>query len=326
MQLGVDTVVPYLVSRGVLTPHEQAQVRVLEGGVSCTVLAVDTPRRRVVVKQPLAQLRVARTWLADPSRAGVEAAALEVLHRLTPDAVPGLLDADPELDVLVLEAAPASWTTWKSELLDGRVAPAVAARLAVVLARWHTGTTVVSALDPRFLDTTGFDELRITPFHRAVQQQHPGVADIVQDLIGAMLTRRLCLVHGDFSPKNVLVGDGQVWVLDLEVAHVGDPTFDLAFLITHLLLKAVHLPACGHALQECAQAFLATYAQEVVPPLLGSSDHLLTHVGCLLLARVDGTSPAGYLTPDEEEQVRSLGLAALRGGLTSVDDAFLAAR
>lgn len=326
MRLDADTAVPYLVQRGLLAPGAPAVVRPLDGGVSCSVFAVDGGGRSVVVKQALPRLRVAQTWLADPARAGTEAAALELLQQLTPDAVPQLLDSDPDNHALVVSCAPPDWGPWKADLLRSRVSAQVAERLGTLLARWHTGTTVVSALDPRFRDPTAFTELRVSPFHREVQRRHPGVADLVDDVVGSMLLRRLCLVHGDFSPKNVLVGDGGVWVVDLEVAHVGDPTFDLAFLLTHLLLKAVHLPDCGHALQECAQGFLESYRSEVVPPLLDREDRLLRQVGCLLLARVDGKSPAGYLTEDGQAEVRRLGLGLLRGDAASVDDAFLAAR
>ena len=65
---------------------------------------------------------------------------------------------------------------------------------------------------------------------------------------------RIALVHGDVSPKNILVGPDAPVLLDAECAWYGDPAFDIAFCLNHLLLKAVLLP---HHLDELMQAFEA---------------------------------------------------------------------
>jgi hypothetical protein len=121
-----------------------------------------------------------------------------------------------------------------------------------------------------------------------------------------MSHRRSCLVHGDFSPKNVLVGDAALWVIDFEVAHLGDPAFDVAFLLSHLMLKAIALPYREAAFLECARAFDETY-RSIVPPLAEPRhEYVLGHVGCLMLARVDGKSPVGYLDNAGRRRTRAL--------------------
>src|SRR5699024_9790070 len=138
------------------------------------------------------------------------------------------------------------------------------------------------------------------------------VADLVGDVISSMAARRDCLVHGDLSPKNVLVGDGRVWIIDFEVAHRGEPRFDLAFLLCHLLLKSVHQPARATAHAAAARAFVDAYRS--VPDAPGGIvDAVLSaHVGCLLLARVFGKSPAEYLTETDRRRVAALGTGMLR--------------
>jgi 5-methylthioribose kinase len=122
-----------------------------------------------------------------------------------------------------------------------------------------------------------------------------------------LLTDRRCLVHGDFSPKNVLVGGRRLWVLDWEVAHVGNPVFDLAYLLCHLILKIVHRPGHAHSYRETARRFLAAYGR-TPDGIVGQN------VGCLLLARVDGKSPADYLTEADRGQVRALGRSFVQDG------------
>lgn len=309
------TVVGYLVARGLLESPVGVVVSELTGGVSCRVYSASAPTARVVVKQALPRLRVQAEWLADPRRSGVEAAALRLLAGLTPDAVPRLLDDDEDNHALTMTAAPEHWQTWKQQLLAGQVDLDVACRLGQVLSRWHEATQDVRALDARFANPTGFRELRVSPFLETARDNHPEVASELDDVIAQVLADRRCLVHGDFTPKNVLVGDGRLWVLDPEIAHVGHPGFDLALLLAHLLLKAVHLPEHAVSLHRAADAFLVGYGSPDESPLLPL-------LGSLLLARVDGKSPAGYLTGPEKTRVRRIGASLLRLEIPSVADAF----
>ena len=131
-------------------------------------------------------------------------------------------------------------------------------------------------------------------------------------------------MHGDFSPKNVLVGSEGLWVVDLEVAHVGDPAFDLGFMLNHLLLKSIHRPADAARYYGCAHAFLLAYADGVPDELLPPLDYVLAHVGCLAVARVDGKSPAEYLTADEQETARRIGVELLMGPPASLESVWYA--
>lgn len=315
----------YLVDRGVLTSARDVVVDVLSGGVSCSVFAVQSPSGALVVKQALRRLRVAQVWEADPARARHEAAALAVFNPLTPDATPVLLDADADLCTITMTRASQDWLPWKIQLLAGDIRPEVGAWLGTVLGTWHESTRYPEHLDPRFQDLSGFHELRLSPYHRAVQARHPEHSSSIDEVIDSMLRRRLCLVHGDFSPKNVLVGETGGWVLDFEVAHFGDPTFDLAFLLTHLLCKSAHQPKHAMALRACAAAFLTAYEARVSPDLTPDPTHLARQLGCLLLARVDGKSPVEYLSPAQVPVVRSLGLQLLLSPDPALADAFVTA-
>ncbi|MET8871924.1 phosphotransferase [Nocardia sp. NPDC004604] len=305
-----ETVIPYLVGRGVLPRGSTACAYPLSGGVSNEVLAVRGDGVDVVVKQALPRLRVTQEWFADPARILVEAAALRLAGELDPTAVPKVIDTDDQALTLTIERARGQWKDWKSQLLAGTIEPAVAGTVATALARWHTGTAGQSRLAADF-GNAHFASLRIAPFYRAAGAANPGLTGKVDALADQLLRERTCLVHGDFSPKNILVNGTDAWVIDWEVAHYGSPVFDLAFLNTHLLLKAVNRPEDTLDYHRVADAFNHGYSSAVRGDLVPESGQLAAHVGCLLLARVDGKSPAEYLTHSGRERARELALAAL---------------
>jgi aminoglycoside phosphotransferase (APT) family kinase protein len=318
--LSKETAIVYLAQRGAVPGAENAVISQLSGGVSNVVLAADCGATRVVLKQALPRLRVKDLWLAKRERAISEADALVLARTVTPDAVPAVLDVDRERCALTIESAPSSWVTWKSRLLAGDVDPEVGARLGETLAKWHGATFGDALVAERFADYEAFDQLRVDPFHRTVSARRPELAVAIAPLVAQMEATHVCLVHGDYSPKNVLVGDG-MWVIDFEVAHFGDPVFDLAFMLNHLLLKLLHLPCSASALESSAAGFWEAYGSRVPECLLPDAQYLLGHVGALMVARVDGKSPVEYLTRDEQDLARELGSSLLLDPPASLSDA-----
>jgi 5-methylthioribose kinase len=316
--IDAETVFGYLTARRLEIGKECRSTR-LAGGVSGTVLLVETDRTRIVVKQALSQLLVDNPWFAKPERAQTEAAALTALHAMTAPFVPELIDSDPGQCALVMTAAPAAWRRWKSVLLDDDSHPgnasATGRTLGAVLGTWHRATAGDAAVADRFDDYEAFEQLRVDPFHETVRARHPQLSDAIGACISDLVERRECLVHGDFSPKNVLVDPTdpeRLWVLDFEVAHYGAAVFDLAFLHCHLLLKAVHRPQAADALADTAAAFQEAYtAAAGLSAAEWATRRLGWHTACLLLARVDGISPAGYLADPSRERVRDLATTLL---------------
>lgn len=292
----------YLAARGLLPEGAEVEVRPLGGGVSNVVLEARAGRVAVVTKQALPRLRVADEWLAAPERVLTEAAALRLTGRLTPGRVPAVLDVDPEALTITIERAPDGWGDWKAQLLGGKADPGVAGELGAVLGTWHRRTWEAADVAERFGDLTAFDQLRVDPYYRTVQRRRPELADAMAAVIERMAGTRRCLVHGDFSPKNVLLASGpDLWVVDAEVSHYGDPGFDTGFLLTHLALKAIHRPADGPGYEACAHAFWSAYTEG--PGGRATLDGTLGHLAGLLLSRAHGKSPAEYL--DEAGRARA---------------------
>jgi 5-methylthioribose kinase len=111
-------------------------------------------------------------------------------------------------------------------------------------------------------------------------------------------------------------------VLDFEVAHYGDPVFDPAFMLNHLMLKAIHRPGDLVAYQACAETFVAAYEDGLPWELRPDPPALAGHIGCLMLARVDGKSPAEYLTDSQRLIARLLGTQLVTDPPATLEDAW----
>lgn len=320
--LSTTTVHAYLAARGLVSADAELSVWELGGGVSNVVLAVSGGGIDAVVKQALPRLRVADEWQATQARALTEAAALQLARTLTPSAVPAVLDVDEEAYTIVIARAPDGFTAWKERLLEGQADPEIAERVGALLGAWHQGTVDDAKAERRFSDRQAFDELRLDAYYRTAARRRPSLARAIGEYVEQLERTRVCLVHGDYSPKNVLVGPSGLWVVDFEVAHWGDPAFDLAFMLNHLLLKAIHRPAALDAYRACALAFVDAYRREAGGEVDPDPSSVLGHAGCLMVARVDGKSPAEYLREPERMLARALGATLLLEPPATVSEAF----
>jgi 5-methylthioribose kinase len=267
------------------------------GGVSGELTFVDGPDGPTVIKRALPKLKVAADWFASPKRSAVEAACLRVLAEvLGQECVPRVLWVDEQAHTFGMQRLPEYLVVWKARLLGCDVDLATARRVGQLLGQMHTRTSGRADLAEQFDDRAYLFDLRIRPYHQRVAERQPRLAEAVNGVVERMLRDRQCLVHGDFSPKNLLTDGPAVVMLDCEVAHWGDPRFDVAFCLSHLLLKTLHSAGCADRLAEAATAYLEAYAAEGLPVL---DDELSRATGCLVLARVIGDSPVDYLDSAE---------------------------
>jgi len=318
-----DAAGEYLQRAGVVPGEATTEARTLGGGVSNTVVEVSWDGGCLVVKQPLANLAVEDDWPADVERVHNEAAAArayaDVIDRegLSGACVPSVAYEDREEHVIALKCAPPDARTWKANLLDGQVEPEVARTVGRLLGAVHRSAAGDGALRERFASKRPFDQLRIDPYHRTTARRHPDVADEIRAELDRIAGVERTLVHGDYSPKNVLVEPerDRVWILDFEVAHWGDPAFDVAFMCNHLFIKSVYNRGRHDAYVEAAFAFRDAYRERVDWPFEAAT---VRELGVLMLARVDGKSPVQYVT--REAVTDALRRIAKRALTEDVDD------
>jgi len=285
----------------------------LAGGVSNRTVLLARADGDWVIKQALNKLRVQTDWFADPARIHREAAGLEAAAALLPvGAAPRLTFEDSEAHVIAMTAVPSPHRNWKACLLDGDIKESHVTRFAMLAAQLHAGSAGQARYQTDFADQQYFEALRLEPYYGYAALSEPRAAGFLHALMKDTRARRLALVHGDFSPKNVLVYQDGLVLLDFEVMHYGDPAFDVGFALTHFLGKANHLPQIRTKLGDAAHAFWQQYRQGLGDVHFDELDgfaamHLL---GCLL-ARVAGRSPLEYLTAREQSAQREITLSLI---------------
>ncbi len=299
-----DALLAYLGASGHIDRAEHPQFQVLRGGVSNrTVLVRRANGEEWVLKQALSKLRVAVEWLSPPERIARESLGIRWLAHLLPaGVVPGFVFEDAEHHLLCMTAVPQPHSNWKAMLLDAELSPDDIDQFALILSLIHSerGWRAAEA----FADRSFFESLRLEPYYLYTATQVPEAAGFLHALAVETRATKLSLVHGDYSPKNILVHENRLILLDEEVIHFGDPAFDLGFALTHLLSKAHHLAGERDSFAAAAERFWDTYCSEQ-DAAEAIEKRVVRHTLACLLARVDGRSPLEYLTETERAAQRT---------------------
>jgi 5-methylthioribose kinase len=311
-----EQLVEHLSAQGYIAPDEKPAIHPLPGGVSNRTFLVRRPHGESwVLKQALPQLRVPTAWFSSPSRNHTEAMALRWLPKLAPPGtIPGLVFEDPEHHLLAMLAVPPPHENWKTLLLNGHVNQEHVRQFATLLGHIHRSSSErKDELLPLFQDQSFFESLRLEPYYAYTASQLRDAAPFLNGLIRETRQHRDCLVHGDYSPKNVLIHAGRLVLLDHEVIHFGEPAFDLGFSLTHLLSKAHYLSAKRGSFVGAARLYWSTYLQAVAP-FHQSADfeaRVVHHTLACLLARVAGRSTLEYFSPDHSRVQQEIVLQLL---------------
>jgi len=277
------------------TPHAEA----LTGGVSSEIWRVDLASGPVCVKRALPRLRVAQVWEAPVERNRYEFEWLRIAAQAAPGAAPKVLaEGDGAFAMQYLELP-----VWKETLRQGRADPAFAAAVGRALSAIHSFTRGKAEIARLFPTDDIFYAIRLEPYLVATAEKHPDLKSRLLSLVERTAQTKACLVHGDVSPKNILVGPAGPVFLDAECAWYGDPAFDVAFCLNHLLLKCLWVPQAQVDFLACFDALAEAYDAEDVKTRAASL------LPALLLARVDGKSPVEYLNPDQQAFVRRVARA-----------------
>ena len=309
-----DAILDALRRMGLLEPGQTARGERLTGGVSSDIWRIDTPTGAICVKRALARLRVAADWRAPVERNEYEAEWMRHANRAVPGSAPALLGQDRQAGALAMAFLPAAdHPLWKARLRDGYADPDFAAAVALGLVRIHGVTAADPSVAAAFPTDEIFYDIRLEPYLVATGGAHPDLKGRFDALVRETQRNKRALVHGDVSPKNILCGPHGPVFLDAECAWWGDPAFDLAFCLNHLLLKCLWTPSATDGFLACFDAMVAAYRAgidwEAPDGLEARAASLLPG---LFLARVDGKSPVEYITRDaDRDRVRRVARALL---------------
>ncbi len=312
---GTDVVVQAMQRLGIAAPRDVRGIRQLTGGVSSDIWRIDLPGRSICAKRALPTLKVAALWQAPLSRNQFEYDWYRTVAPKFAHAMPAMLGRDEPSGIFFMTFLdPAHHPVWKQQLLNGQIDGTTAGMVGQTLGGIHAFTAGDATVAARFQSDQEFFSLRIEPYLLATGLQHPDLAGMLNRIAETTRTTRLALVHGDVSPKNILCGPGHPVFLDAECAWYGDPAFDLAFCLNHLLLKAVFMRQHAAALLDSFATLYQAYL-----PLVHWEDRAGLEARCarllpaLFLARVDGKSPVEYLTDaGHKDTVRQLARSCLQ--------------
>ncbi|HUO91444.1 MAG TPA: aminoglycoside phosphotransferase family protein [Rhizomicrobium sp.] len=308
-------IVNALLTMGLAKEQQHGRIARLSGGVSCDVYEVDIGRQKICVKRALAKLRVKADWTAPPERTVAEVAWMRLVDKIAPGHAPKVFGVDTTRHMFAMEFfPPEGFPVWKDWLAKGDINIDFAGKVGTALSFIHAATAGRADIAKSFGYDAQFRALRLEPFFYYVADRHADVSAQLHKLARNVATSRIALMHGDVSPKNILQGTKRPVFLDAETTCYGDPAFDLAFCLAHLLLKCVWHPKWMDRYQQSfAQlrtAYLAGVSWEGADAFERRAANLLP---ALLLARVDGKSPADYLTAEAKQMfVRKESIAMLK--------------
>lgn len=318
MNAGLRTAISeILVRHDLVSPGEDLRFEEIPAGVSSQLWLVKSGSRCFVAKQPLALLRSASEWRAPMKRGYFENLWLEHARPLVGELVPEVLAYDADRRILIMSYYDQDrYRTLKQLYLAGDIRVDCATGVGAALGKLHSGFAANPASMSEFYARDVLLATRIDPYFAATAARHPDLAQRIDSLAEHLLRSEDTVIHGDVSPKNILVGPISPVILDAECACIGDPAFDVAFFLTHLLLKCVIGPRRAQKLTRSALAFYEAYLENANPEL-GKTARANTglYLGVFLLARVDGKSPVEYLTdPRHREFVRGEARALISSG------------
>lgn len=309
-----DIFLDALARMGLLHPGERPAITPLTGGVSSDIVRVDLRAGPICIKRALPKLKVEADWQAPVERNRFEIEWMRVAAGVVPDAVPRILGEDREAGMFAMQFLdPQAYPVWKSQLRDGEISTDTARAVGAVVAAIHGHTAGNLEIAKLFATDHIFFPIRLEPYLSATALRHPDCAARLHSLVRVTGATKRALVHGDVSPKNILVGAKGPVFLDAECAWYGDPAFDLTFCLNHLLLKCLWRPQWRASYLDCfdalAESYLSRVDWEARVDIEARSAHLLPG---LFLGRVDGKSPAEYLTHDSDRnRVRRVARALL---------------
>lgn len=301
-----------------------SSIEPLTGGISSEIALLSVGDKKICVKFALEKLNVAQDWRAQTKRNHAEYQWLLFASTVVNGVSPALYGCSDVLFGFAMDfiEGPDVYQ-WKDALLKGKRNSGEAGKVGEVLGKIHQASAVSKEVNEKFQNQEDFYSLRLDPYLNYTKTQHPKLADELSQLISMLNSNCRVLLHGDVSPKNILFKQGKPILLDAECATMGDPSFDVAFCLNHLVLKAIHLRLRRKALLKSINEFWAAYQTHVKWEIVANLEKRICKLlPALMLARVDGKSPVEYLNENEQKFVR-VNAASLLKDQTSTLDALI---
>ena len=297
---------------GLLEPSEGFTQKKITTGVSSDIWYVETKKKKFCIKRALNKLTVKEDWFAPVDRNNFEAKYFKECKKIVPNSFPRILGHDSKKYILAMQWYDNNkYLVWKNKLLNDHVSNREAHMVARILIKIHNFFYGKKKFEKEFLNDKTFHAIRIEPYILFTSNSYPQFKKNFISVANSLVRNKKTLIHGDFSPKNILLGKSYPVILDAETACWGDPVFDLAFCLNHIVLKSIYKNNKIEYL-ELGKNFIETYLKylnyEKVDSFLNRFFSILP---LFILARIDGKSPVEYFNEKHKQCARNFGAGLL---------------
>ena len=244
------------------------------------------------------KLRVLKEWFADTKRLRYEYLWLKHCKKIIPNSIPNIYQFSAKQDFLILEYLnEKNYVTLKSKLLKKDIDINIINKISKNLSKIHNESTGQFVKKKFINNSKNFYDLRLDAYFNEVGRVYPDLKKIIKNIIKNYKKYSSTLVHGDFSPKNILIFNKNIKYIDAETCNFGDPVFDVVYFGNHLLLKSIHIPDKKNKFIKSYENFFSTYLKSIkFSQRKNFIDRCIAMVPIMLLARIDGKSPVEYIT------------------------------
>ncbi|WP_169334113.1 phosphotransferase family protein [Hirschia maritima] len=306
-------------------PSDIQEIRPLTGGVASDIALVEIGETKYCMKFAREKLQVAEDWFAPLHRNAAEYAWLKFASSVCEEGAVALFGQSEALNGFAMEfVSGENVYLWKDHLLDGIATPADAVSVARCLGQIQSASTAADFDRSKFENQDDFRALRLEPYLTFLVSKHLDLKALITEIETTLYESSKVLVHGDVSPKNIMFKNGQPILLDAECATLGDASFDPAFCMNHLILKAAYLPDHTDEMLGLVDVFWGEYSSCIDwEDEQALEKRICALLPILMLARVDGKSPVEYLKPKAQAQVRALSISLIQNPKSTISEFLL---
>ncbi len=276
-------------------------------GVSSDIWHVKTSTNEYCIKRALAKLTVKEDWFAPVDRSKFEVKYFHYCKKIEPNSFPKILGYDEKNFILAMEWFDnKKFIVWKKRLLEKSISLKDGKRIGKLLGIIHKFFYKKKKYKKIFLNDNTFYDIRIEPYLVFTSKFYPEFSEYYKTTIDLLKKNKSTVIHGDFSPKNILLGKNYPVILDAETACWGNPAFDLAFLNNHIILKSILNKEIFQNYLKLGKNILETYMANF--PIVNNKKFIKNFIilqALLILARVDGKSPVEYFKNKHKNLARN---------------------
>ena len=294
-------------------------------GVSSDIWYVKTEKGlEFCIKRALEKLTVKEDWFAPINRNNFEAAYFKACQNIIPNSFPKILGHDDKNYILAMEwFNPKSYILWKKKLLDMTFEIKDGKTISNILNKKHAYFYNKSNYKKQFENDKTFFDIRIEPYILFTAKSYPQHENYFFNVAKSLVSNKKTVIHGDFSPKNILIGSDFPVILDAETACWGDPVFDLAFCNNHIILKSILNLSNKKKYMSLSKEFINSYIDNINwEEKSNLRDRFLKLTPLLILARLDGKSPIEYYKDKHIKKARALSLKILNDKIKDINNLF----